>query len=374
MSFKLTTTAGALLGLLGSVSGAVRRNSTVPVLNNVMMKGVDGRVSLTGSNLEVEVTATREIGTYSGAIDTTVDARKLQSILETITSSEELQMSTMANDRVQLKGASGRFVFATLPAADFPLVAKPDVFTRTVTVKQSQLRSLIERLAFAMAINEVRYYLNGMMFKLDGDKLIATATNGHHLAVDEIELETTIGDACSVIVPRYTVSDLKRHLSTGDGLVTLEFSSSQMRAYFGNVTYVSKLVEGKFPDHRHIALPTSAVAIAERETLLLACQRTQILSAEKLPGVRLTMARDLGGTMLRIETRNACHEEADVCMGLEYDGPLMDVGLNVSYLIDALQSLNDKNILLQFSNGAGATLLSSPSRTAFKYILMPMRV
>lgn len=377
MKLELQTTAKQLMKLLSRVAGAIRKSSATPILSNVKIASHGDDLTMTGCNLELEITATETIDRIEGRIDTTVDAKKLHSILSTLPDDEVVTLSNGKGDSIELKAAGGRFKLATLASSDYPTLAafKDKTPSTTVQVKEDELKGLLERVKFAMGKADVRYYLNAMYFKIEGDELTAVATNGHHLAMDTLKLQTPVTDMREVILPRNTVIDFEGQLTSATDLVTLEFDDSCMRASFRCVTYVSKLTEGKFPDYRLVPRPVCTGAQVNREGLQLAAKRVQILAGDaNKSGVRMSVTPDMAGGQMRLEARNTEDEEAEATIVFETAGvEQVEFGFNVSYLIDALGSVEDINVKLAVPANGGASMLTVPGLPRFQYLIMPMR-
>lgn len=378
MSFQLQTTASQLQALMSRVSGVIRKNCNVPILSNVKMIGTEGKLCLTGSNQELEITASKDIGVIHGVLATTVDAHKLNSILSTVPGDDSITLSSTKMDAVEVKGAFGRFKLATQPVADFPTFTP---FTNgaertTIQVKEEDLKDLLNRLSFAMGIADTRYYLNALHLQFKKQALTATASNGHHMATDTLSLETAVTQLRSVVLPRTTVLDFQKQLSGVSDLVTLEFDDACMRATFDCVTYLSKLSENKYPDISQVRLPVCKRAHINRESLRLAAQRVQILAGDsKHVGVKLSILPDMAGGVLRLDVRNANNEEAEVDVVFENAGVQgCDFGLNIAYLIEALRSVEDTCIDLAVPLDGGPALMTVPGLPDFRYLIMPMRL
>src|SRR5882724_10269090 len=300
---KLTASREDILNPLQSVIGVVERRQTMPVLANVLLSARDDMLSITGTDLEVELVATAT-ASVQAAGDITVPGRKLLDIFKALPEKTAVTLST-EGDRVSLKGGRSRFTLSTLPAAEFPVVDEINA-QQTLSVSQGEFRRLIDKTHFSMAQQDVRYYLNGMLLETEGKSLRAVATDGHRLALCETELSVRAGTTHQVIVPRKGVLELQRILG-GSGSVMLAIGSNHVRAQIGDIRFTSKLIDGRFPEYGRV-IPSNPprTVEADRETLRQALQRTAILSNEKYRGIRLTARPDL----LTLQAHNPEQEEA----------------------------------------------------------------
>src|SRR5581483_11660013 len=293
----------ALLKPLQAVAGIVERRHTLPILANVLVEQNDGRLYLTATDLEMQITAHSEFdGKESQAV--TVGARKLQDLLRALPDASAINVDATGN-KMTVRAGRSRFNLQTLPAADYPRIGVGTEQLQTLTLPQRQLRNLIKSAEFAMAQQDIRYYLNGMLLVLDGSTLQAVATDGHRLSWASFDIPGNF-QRQEVILPRKTVLELGKLLADADDPVTLDILSNQVRFRFGNIELVSKVVDGKFPDYNRV-IPTGHSKQIElsRPELLAALQRAAILSNEKFRGVRVV----LGPGQLKIICTNSEQEE-----------------------------------------------------------------
>jgi DNA polymerase III subunit beta len=356
------------------VAGIVERRHTLPILANVLIRKTDDEVEFTTSDLEIQVRTAARLGGDSGHFATTVGARKLLDILKSMSEGQVVSLSS-AQNKVTLQGGRSRFSLQTLPSDDFPLVQEAADFGPAFSVPQSTLKALINQVHFAMAVHDIRYYLNGILFVTEGKSLIVVATDGHRLALAQAMLVDDLPKQ-EVILPRKTVLELQRLLRDDkvgdDRLIEMRFASNQARFVFSGTEFVTKLVEGKFPDYNRV-IPRSQKNefVVDRAALLASLQRAAILTSDKFKGVKVTMEP---GT-LRIAASNAEQEEATEEVEIEYAGERIEIGFNVTYLIDMLTNMSASNVIkvgLQDSNSSA--LLTVPDLAGFKYVVMPMRI
>lgn len=374
----LKTTQDKLLAALQSVSGIVEKRHTLPVLANVLLRKNAGTVQLTTSDLEIQIRTSAELGGDDGSFATTVGARKLIDILRTLPPEQTVSLQAQQNKLV-LKGGKSKFTLQTLPAEDFPLVQEAPNFGPAFQVPQKTLKGLLGQVAFAMAVHDIRYYLNGILFVAEGNELALVATDGHRLAFASAALDVEMPKQ-EVILPRKTVIELQRLLSDlgapegGEApMIEMQFAPNQARFSFSGMEFVSKLVEGKFPDYNRVIPKNHGNHVTlGRAPLLASLQRTAILTSEKFKGVRLNF--DPGGT-LQIAANNAEQEEAIDELDIDYAGDAIEIGFNVTYLIDALANMSQEEMVrIELQDSGSSALITLPGNSGFKYVVMPMRI
>ncbi len=360
-----------LLEALQSVAGIVERRHTLPILANVLLRKTGGAVEFTTSDLEIQVRTTAELGGDAGELRTTVGARKLIDILRALPADQVVTLSSSAN-KLTLQGGKSRFTLQTLPADDFPLVNESVDFGPTFAVPQKTLRGLINQVHFAMAVHDIRYYLNGILFIAEGKTLTLVATDGHRLALAQAELAADIPKQ-EVILPRKTVLELQRLLKDGkdDDAIEMRFAGNQAKFSFSGMEFVTKLVEGKFPDYNRVIPKNHKFKLTlGRAPLLSRLQRAAILTSEKFKGVRVNIEPGL----LRIASSNAEQEEAKEEIEIDYAGDKIETGFNVTYLMDALSNMSQDMVCIDLNDSASSALLTIPEQSGFKYVVMPMRI
>ena len=358
-----------LLGALQSVAGIVERRHTLPILANVLIRKTGSSVQLTTSDLEIQIRTTAELDGDAGNFTTTVGARKLIDILRTMPTDQTVSLESNQNKLV-LKGGKSRFTLQTLPAEDFPLVQEAASFGPVFSVPQKTLKDLLSQVSFAMAVHDIRYYLNGILFVAEGSQLSLVATDGHRLAFASATLDVEVPKQ-EVILPRKTVIELQRLLSDTQGAIEMQFANNQAKFSFDGMEFVTKLVEGKFPDYNRVIPKNHHNSITlGRSALLATLQRTAILTSEKFKGVRLNI--DPG--TLRVASNNAEQEEAVDELDIDYGGDSIEIGFNVTYLIDVLTNMSQDMVKLELSDGNSSALFTIPDNATFKYVVMPMRI
>ncbi len=365
----LKATQEQLLGVLQSVSGIVERKHTLPVLANVLIRKTEGRLQLTTSDLEIQIKTETQMSGDAGNFATTVGARKLIDILRSLPSDQMISLESQ-QAKLILKGGKSRFSLQTLPAEDFPLVQESANFGPKFSIPQRTLKRLLQQVSFAMAVQDIRYYLNGILFVAEGQKLSLVATDGHRLAYVSANLEVEVPKQ-EVILPRKTVLELQRLLKDDDSAMDLQFANNQARLHFGGMEFVTKLVEGKFPDYNRVIPKNHKNIITVGRATLLAClQRTSILTSEKFKGVRINFEPGV----MRVAASNAEQEEAVDELDIDYSGDAIEIGFNVTYLIDALANMQQEHVKLELQDANASVLFTIPDDAHFKYVVMPMRI
>ena len=359
-----------LLDALQSVAGIVERRHTLPILANVLLRKNGAQLEFTTSDLEIQVRTSAELGGDGGSFATTVGARKLIDILRALPADQVVTLAS-AQNKLTLSGGKSRFTLQTLPADDFPLVNEAVDFGPAFSVPQKTLRQLINQVHFAMAVHDIRYYLNGILFIAEGKTLTLVATDGHRLALAQAQLETEVPSKQEVILPRKTVLELQRLLKDEDTPIEMRFAGNQAKFQFSGMEFVTKLVEGKFPDYNRVIPKNHKNAVVLGRAPLLAClQRAAILTSEKFKGVRLNIEPGV----LRIASSNAEQEEAKEELEVDYNGDAIEIGFNVTYLIDVLANASPEMVKLELQDGNASALFTLPDQTGFKYVVMPMRI
>jgi len=365
----LKSAQNQILAALQSVSGIVERRHTLPILANVLLRKMGTEVRLTTSDLEIQIQTSAELGGDEGSFAITVGARKLIDILRTMPGDQTVSLEATGGKLV-LKGGKSRFTVQSLPSEDFPLVQESASFGPVFSVPQSTLKSLLNQVAFAMAVHDIRYYLNGILFVAEGQKLSLVATDGHRLAFASASLDVEVPKQ-EVILPRKTVLELQRLLSDKEGDIALQFANNQAKFSFDGMEFVTKLVEGKFPDYNRVIPKNHKNSLTlGRTALLQTLQRTAIMTSDKFKGVRLNLEPGL----LRVASSNADQEEAVDELDIDYGGDTIEIGFNVTYLIDALTNMTQDMVKLELSDGNSSALVTNPENENFKYVVMPMRI
>jgi DNA polymerase III subunit beta len=356
-----------VLAPLQSVIGVVERRQTMPILANVLLSARDERLRITGTDLEVELVAASGISVQQPG-DITVPGRKLLDIFRALPDKTNVTVST-EGERLTVRAGRSRFVLASLPAAEFPVIEEINA-QQTLSVPQADFRKLIDKTHFSMAQQDVRYYLNGLLLEADGSTLRAVATDGHRLALCETQLEGKTQAIQQVIVPRKGVLELQRILGES-GDIELAIGTNHVRAQIGDIRFTSKLIDGKFPEYgRVIPGNPSKIIEADRDALRQSLQRTAILSNEKYRGVRLNVRPGL----LTVQAHNPEQEEAEDQVEVNFKGDEIEIGFNVNYLLDALGAIDTEKVEIGLTDSNSSCLIRAPGTPAIKYVVMPMRL
>ena len=363
---KFSAARETLLKPLQAVIGVVERRQTMPILSNVLLIARDGHLSVTATDLEVELVAEAAVDTETGG-EITVSGRKLLDICKALPDGTTISIS-LGGEKLAIKGGRSKFNLATLPAAEFPVI--DDIKAgQSIQVSQADLGRLIEKTHFSMAQQDVRYYLNGMLLETSGKFLRAVATDGHRLALCQAELSGTL-DQQQVIVPRKGVLELQR-LMSGDGALEIELGANHIRIQLEGIRFTSKLIDGRFPEYERVIPKESANELkADRGAFKGALQRTAILSNEKYRGIRLVI-RDSG---VVLQAHNPEQEEAEEELEVEYSGEDIEIGFNVNYLLDALAAVEGDDVTLSVQDSNSSCLIRQPGNDDCTFVVMPMRL
>lgn len=358
-----------ILGPLSAVTGIIERRHTLPILSNVLIDRSADALSFLATDIEIQIQARSNIGASAEAGAVTVGARKLVDILRALPDAADITLQQQ-DKRLLVKAGKSRFSLQTLPADDFPRLSKPSGDIARFALSQKAFKRVLGLVQYAMAQQDIRYYLNGLLMVVEDKQLKLVATDGHRLAFASLNLPEDLPRQ-EVIVPRKTVMELSKLMVDSEEEVTVELAATQAAFSFGSVELVSKLVDGKFPDYTRVIPTTHKNKLQiEREPLRQALQRAAILSNEKFRGVRWV----LGEGSLKIVSSNAEQEEAHEELEVNYSGDALDIGFNVNYLLDVLNNVSGSAVDCAFGDSSSSALLSYASEEDFKYVVMPMRI
>lgn len=365
---KILTTRDNLLKPLQQVSGVVERRQTLPILANVLINAGNGKINITATDLEVEMKTTTVVECDSET-DFTLPARKLLDICKALPEEANIELN-VESERVVIKSGRSRFTLGVLPANDYPSI-EPTASSHRFNVTQKLLKRLIEKTQFAMAIQDVRYYLNGLLLEMNQNQIRAVATDGHRLALSEADCSLDQDTGLQVILPRKAVLELARLLSDSDEQIEVDVSSNHIRFMMGETSFTSKLIDGKFPDYQRV-IPTNMdkEITADRDQLKQALMRTSILSNEKYRGIRFQFTSGL----LKLLAHNPEQEEAEDEMEIDYQGDELIIGFNVGYLIEVLNVIDTESVKLYLSDSNSSCLIQNKDSEQSRYVIMPMRL
>ena len=354
---------------LQSVCGIVEKRHTLPILSNVLIEKSGDQLTLLATDIEIQ-SRTHTSGT-EGPEKTavTVGARKLQDILRSLPDSAEISLE-LSDKRLQVRSGKSRFNLQTLPAEDYPRMSQAESEQAGFQLTQKQFKRLIGLVQYAMAQQDIRYYLNGLLLIVTGDEIRVVATDGHRLAYANEKLSKTL-PRTEVILPRKTVLELSRLLEDNDEELDIRLSQNQAVFRFGDIELVSKLIDGKFPDYeRVIPQGHNKVITVPRTVLLQSLHRAAILTNEKFRGVRVVLAAG----SLKIISSNSDQEEAQEELEVSYDAEALDIGFNVTYLLDVLNNVTNEEVEIRLADANSSALITLPGNDSFKYVVMPMRI
>jgi DNA polymerase-3 subunit beta len=365
---KLQTQRNELLGALQAVIGVVERRQTMPILSNLLLKAENDVLTVTATDLELELVTRIAVAVGEpGAI--TVPARKLLDICRGLPESAEIRLE-VREQRLRVTSGRSRFVLSTLPATEFPFLDEIEGGD-SVSLPQSTFKRLLERTQFAMAHQDVRYYLNGLLLVIGAQGIRAVATDGHRLALSDAEFETGIADTRQVIVPRKAVVELLRMLAASDEPVRLTLSDNHIQVHLPDIRFTSKLIDGRFPDYQRVIPEEGDKRVTgDREAVRQALSRTAILSNEKFKGVRLSLDEN----RLSLQAQNPDQEEAEDEIEVQYGDAPIEIGFNVNYLVDALSVMEGDEFTLELTGPDSSGLLREKGDDSSQYVVMPMRL
>jgi DNA polymerase-3 subunit beta len=357
-----------LLAPLSQVSGIVERKHTLPVLSNVLVETNGGKLRMTAMDMELQISATSAVPVEQDE-GITVSARKFQDLLRALPDGSDVTLETQGS-KINVKSKRSRFQLQTLPASDFPKLTSAEEASVTLTLTQKVLKAALRQVEFAMALQDIRYYLNGVYWVLEGKNLELVATDGHRLAWAKLELDNEF-ERREVILPRKTMLELTKLIGDTEDPITVSLFQTQVGFSFGTVEMISKIIDGKFPDYGRV-IPTGYTKHAElsRQALLEALQRAAILSNEKVRGVHLVFSPE----ELKIVCSNNEQEDAEEQIETQYNGDELDIGFNITYLLDVLQRLSCDKIVVSLERPESSALLTIPEDSNYKYVVMPMKI
>lgn len=365
---KITTSKTALLDPLQKVGGVVERRQTLPILANILLNLRGKSLVITATDLEVEMRTSAQVEA-NGEADFTLPARKLIDICRALPDDAPININ-VEGERVVILSGPSRFSLGTLPAKDYPVI-EPTISSSSFRVSERNLKSLIEKTYFAMAQQDVRYYLNGMLLEVKEGRIRSVATDGHRLATTLSKKELDGSLELQVIIPRKAVMELTKLLTDRESDVLVDVSSNHIRFSIGNMVFTSKLVDGKYPDYKRvIPIGSDKTVLAKRETLRDALQRASILSNEKYRGISFQLKKN----HLDLIAHNPEQEEAKEELDIEYQGDDLIIGFNVSYLIEVLNVLEMDKVKMLMSDSNSSCLIEDENNTSSSYVIMPMRL
>jgi len=366
---KLHISRENILSPLQIISGVVERKQTMPVLSNILLEAESDRVTLTGTNMEVELVCTLETVQVDQPGRITIPARKLSDICRSLPTDATIQLS-LEGEKMHLRSGKSHFTLATLPADQFPNTEESK-HELALSFSQKDFKQMLDATSFAMAQQDVRYYLNGMLLEMGNQYVRMVATDGHRLALSTLESDQSIGEEKQVIVPRKGIIELGRLLSDTDDEIVISIGDNHIFSKIGNFKFTSKLIDGKFPDYNRV-IPKGGdkVMIADRNGLKNMLSRASILSHENIRGIQLHLTKN----QLQVFANNPEHEQAEDCLEVGYDNDDLQIGFNVSYLIDVMNVITSENVKITMLNANSSALIESLNDDGNLYVIMPMRL
>lgn len=359
-----------ILKPLQIIIGIVERKQTLPILSNILIEKEANKLRFTATDLEIQIATQLDIENKSGETSAiTINGKKLQEILRVLPEKNKLSIENKGSNKIEVKSNKSRFNLQSLPAQDFPKLNAQISEAKSLTLKQKTLKNLLLSVQYAMAQQDVRYYLNGMLLIIEEDKLKAVATDGHRLAFNQVIIEGQ-HEKQEIILPRKAITELCKLLSDSEDEVEIIFSKQQIKANFSGITLITKIIEGKFPDYERVIPKHSHHLDINKLIIQQALQRAAILSNEKFRGVRIVLTEK----NLSIISNNSEQEEAQEDIETNYHGEAIDIGFNVNYLLEGLNNISNEEIKIFFGDPNSSILITALNDAEFRYVVMPMRI
>jgi DNA polymerase-3 subunit beta len=365
---KIKTNREDLLQPLQNLGGVVERRQTLPILANILVKASHNIMDMTATDLEVEL-KTQATAECEGEIEFTIPARKILDICKALPEQASISID-IEKDKAKITSGRSRFTLGILPAQDYPVI-EATASTNIITLREKELKQLIDRTSFAMAQQDVRYYLNGMLLEINNKKIRTVATDGHRLALSEINQNNSEQEDLQVILPRKAVIELSRLLNDVDNDIKIELSNNYLKVLLQNSIFTTKLIDGRFPDYTRV-MPSSTdkELIAEKALLKQSLSRASILSNEKYRGIRFNVINGI----LQLQAHNPEQEEAEEEVEINYQGEDIKIGFNVGYLLDAISAIPENNIIMELKDPNSSALIYGKDNRESQYVVMPMRI
>lgn len=352
------------------IIGIVEKKQTLPILSNILIEKDLGEIRFTATDLEIQISTKIALENKENEISSiTIGGKKFQEILRVLPEKSTLSIESKENNKIEIKSKKSRFNLQALPAQDFPKLNNQLINAKSLVLKQGILKSLLTSVQYAMAQQDVRYYLNGLLLILEGNKLKVVATDGHRLAFNMAIID---GDheKQEIILPRKAITELCKLLLDSDDFIELTFSQQQIKSVFSDVTLISKIIDGKFPDYERVIPKHNNHLLVNKIIIQQALQRAAILSNEKFRGVRFVLTEK----NLSIISNNSEQEEAQEEIETDYHGDAIDIGFNVNYLLEGLNNIVGEEVKISFGDPNSSILITTPNNAEFRYVVMPMRI
>lgn len=365
---KINTKRDNLLEPLQNLANVVQRRQTLPILANILIKAGNGLIDMTATDLEVEL-KTQAVAECEVEVEFTIPARKILDICKALPEEAEITID-LEKDKARVSSGKSRFILGILPAQDYPVI-EATASTNIINIRERELKRLIDRTSFAMAQQDVRYYLNGMLLEINTNNLRTVATDGHRLAMSEIKKSKKDDQEIQVILPRKAVIELSRLLNEYDEDIKIELSSNYLKVILQNSIFTTKLIDGRFPDYMRV-MPSGLdkTLIAEKNLLKQSLSRASILSNEKYRGISFNVINGI----LQLQAHNPEQEEAEEEVDIEYQGEDIKIGFNVGYLLDAISAIPEPDIIIELKDSNSSALIYGKNNKESQYVVMPMRI
>jgi DNA polymerase-3 subunit beta len=357
-----------LLEPLGNVSGIVEKRHALPILSNLLLESNQGKLKFTATDLEMQI-STHIKTDLSDDFQITVSAKKLFDITRALPEQSKIDIQIEEN-KVMVKAKKSRFNLQTLPSQDYPVMKKDENDTVELNIPQKDFKSLLKQVDFSMAQQDIRYYLNGLLVEVKENNINIVGTDGHRLSFTSLKLKAPSQDS-QAIVPRKTIVELVKLLKDTDDPLEISFSGNQVHFKFNDIDMITKIIDGKFPDYSRVIPEGHVNAFNINRALLLdSMLRASILSNDKYRGIRMVVEEN----NLKLVSNNSEQEQAEEELEVEYKGDKIDIGFNVTYLIDVLTNIQSEQLTIAFKDSASSCLVTIPNDEKYKYVVMPMRI
>ena len=357
-----------LLKPLGNVSGIVEKRHALPILSNLLLESKQGSLRFTATDLEMQI-STQVKTELSEEFQITISAKKLFDITRALPESSKIDIQ-IEEAKVTVKAKKSRFNLQTLPAQDYPVMTKEVDDAVELKLPQKKFKALLKQVDFAMAQQDIRYYLNGLLIEIKEKNINIVGTDGHRLSFTSTDLNTS-GQQAQVIVPRKTIVELVKLLNDTEDPVEIVFSKNQVGFKFSDINLITKVIDGKFPDYSRVIPEGHGNSFNINRSLLLdSMLRASILSNDKYRGIRMVIEDN----NLKLVSNNSDHEQAEEELEIDYKGDKIDIGFNVTYLIDVLTNIQSDQLTIAFNDSSSSCLVTIPNNEKYKYVVMPMRI
>jgi DNA polymerase-3 subunit beta len=365
---KIKTNRENLLEPLQKIAGVVERRQTLPILANILVNAGNGKIQLTATDLEVELKTEAQVD-CEGDAEFTIPARKLLDICKALPESATITLE-VSEDKVKLQSGRSRFTLSLLPARDYPVI-EPTPSNSVMAIQEGTLNRLIQKTQFAMAQQDVRYYLNGMLFEINNGDLRTVATDGHRLAMSQVKNAVSEEIKQQIILPRKAVLELGRLLTSDDNEIKIEMSNSYIRILLANTVFTSKLIDGRFPEYQRVMPVGSDKEVeTDKKSICQSLTRVSILSNEKYRGISFELKENL----IKLQAHNPEQEESEEELEVSYSGDELKIGFNVGYLLDAINAIGEETIIIELKDTNSSALIYGKDNEESKYVVMPMRI